>query len=319
MTTDTIVTSQHATSTDIQFRNKFGNKIPEGLHNKFVQAILDVNSMSENTALDTIWTLTFNPEMVLPTFGFTSIESHTTPEEESEKLDFIPEDLVKSFKNELRYQRTLIDKNFPDVSVPDHCKEAFEALNNATAKDIVTSVIVFSACSALVNCYTEDSINRTLVLLKNPCENNFFGGIRSLHFSYEEAIYLKPYAPQIAELLSAMWEEKKSRYKPNTPLEKLGQMLQAQQERNAEQQGDQKPIEVMSASNVGNEASANEKEPLPTTSNPLTANAILANPEVFETFLEVCNKVHEAGFDPTLVVAKLEAISKILDGLKDLS
>lgn len=324
MTTDTIVTSQPTTSTEIQFRpKKFGNKIPEELHDKFVQAVLAVNSMTEDEALDTIWKLTYNPELVLRAFGFTSIEPTTTSEAETENvhleshedLDFISEDIIKSFRNELRYQRTLIDTNFPEISVPDSCKEAFEALNNATAKDIITSVIVFSACSAHVNCYTEDTINRSLALLKSPCEKNFFGGIRSLHFSYEEALSLKSYAPQIAELLSAMWKEKKSRYKPNTPLEKLGQLLQKRQELNAEQQ----PVEVPTNSKIGDEEAKAEEEPSSATSNLLTANAILANLEVFESFLEGCNKVKKAGFDPALVVSKLEAISKILDGLKDLS
>ena len=319
MNNDIIITSQPITSTDIQFRpKKFGDKIPEGLHDKFVQAVLSVNSMTEETALNTIWKLTYKPELVLRTFGFTSIDPATVSEEEAENVDFISEDLVKSFRNELRYQRNLIS-NFPEVSVPDSCKEAFEAFNNATGQDIITTVSVFRACSALVNCYTEDTISRTLALLKNPREENYFGGIRSLHFGYEEALYLKPYAQQIADLFSAMWEAKRKLSKPNTPMENLGQMLQEHQGRSTEQQNAQQPAEaeVPTAPETPKvEEAKPEENASETVSRQLTSSDVVANPEVFEAFLDVCNKVKDAGFDPVEVASKLDAISKILDAFR---
>lgn len=93
----------------------------------------------------------------------------------------IPSDMIEPLRNELRYQRKKVHPNFLIVNYPSGCKEAFNALLNATGDSILT----YEAC---IHCYqvcylaNDIEINRILYLLGCTKKENIFGGIRSLRF-----------------------------------------------------------------------------------------------------------------------------------------
>lgn len=326
-------TSNPVMTTNIQLRTKFSTKIPEGLHERFVQIVSKVNSMSEYKALSTLWKLTYNPSETLRSFGLTSDKDYAEDETLPFKgFDFIPEELIIPLRNELRYQRTLVIPNFPEHSVSEKWYEAFEALKNATGQDMITCVIILDKCNNALAYFPDIEIEHSIDLLNNPLDNKLFGGIRNLRFNYDEANYLKPYATHIAALLSAMLEEKKLHSKPNTPMSGLGKLIEEKgfllEETSAEEATN--VVKTASIENVDViEESCEEDAPAPEenvaeSTSPsenvlqITARTILDNMEVLENFLSAFKKLEEVGFNPSEVISKLDAISKNLESIKAL-
>lgn len=351
------ITASATQTQEVNFRSKFETLIPEGLREKFAEAIRSMNKMENEEAFNLLWLLTYNPEAGIQKFGFTSIDPASVQAENigdendeakyestvSNDLTFISDDIVRTFRNELRYQRTLVHKDFRslvEVEVPESCKEAYKALYSATGGDVTTSVVAFEACLTACRYFDKQSIRRSLALLGNPKEQNSFGGIRSLAFSYDEANYLKPYAVQLHDLLSALWKEKKVHDDfPNLPLAGIGQMLKekgvvltdthevsAKPVENAESSTE---TDVPTESNEAFEPepdvdiASQEITPQGVTVTPVTAAAVLENAGVFEYFLETYVKFEKAkqmlqhhGFDPTEVASKADAILKGLDAFK---
>lgn len=217
------------TSMPIQFRAKFQKQlvsIPENICKKISSVTAKfVFSDDDSACLDTLWLMTVDPVESVKVFGL-SVDPNTIPEsyentekEVSESNAIIPFSLVMALRNELRYQRKQKNPSFMELYIPESCKEAFKALSNATADPIVT-VVAVNHCYEVCQSSADDSIERILFLLGNDRESLFFGGIRSLWFGRKEAMVLKPYAKQLHDLLSAIYQEKlaNSANFVNTPL-----------------------------------------------------------------------------------------------------
>lgn len=332
---------------EIKFRTKFENMIPEGLCEKFIESARVTNSKDPESAVALLWQLTYNPESGINTFGFTTIDP-TSPVENvmvddgetkaPKPLTLIPENIVRPFRNELRYQYELSNKGFHllEIDVSESCKEAYKALFVATGSDAITSMICYDACLKLCKSSDEQSVERCIALLGNQKDQNLFGGIRSLHFGYHEANYLKPYAAQLHVLLSALWEEEKSLKKAfsNHPMGALGQMLEEEgvvlpETTVPEPAKASEPAKAPApAQQVAKESGKAKEIPAPAIGlskggKPVTASAIMANKEIFENFLDAkekfklaVNAIEKVGFDRREVVEKAEAISKILEAFQ---
>ena len=325
--TQPTVNTRNRNTAEINFRTKFENMIPEGMHSQFEKAVRTMNSMESEKALSLLWTLTYNPEAGTNTFGFTTIDPSSTVEnimvdetKPDKVLTLIPNNLVRPFRNELRYQYDLANKgsNLLDIYIPDSCKEAYKALYVAT-DDPITSVVAFEACLAVCKSSDEQSVERCIALLGNPKEQNFFGGIRSLHFGYDAANYLKPYATQLCNLVSALWEEEKAHHNisSNLPMAKLGEMLQTNGVILPEDNIVETEVKTATCSNQEPSRVQHEE------ATHVTASAITANKELFEKFLlakdlfaSAVKSLEEAGFDRDEVAEKAEAISKILEAFQ---
>ena len=168
-------------------------------------------------------------------------------------------------------------------------------------------------------------INRLLFLLKSDKENNYYGGIRSLFFSYDEADYLKPYHVEIHDMLNALHEHYKNQCgttSKNLPFEGLANLIE---DAGMDLPFDLEAVPTQTADEViqefldATEPESPAEEPVVVISGflCLTAEAILANKDVFESFiksddLNVLFQLGQLGFDLNEVVAKKDKIIALL-------
>ena len=315
------------TSMPIQFRAKFQKQlvsIPENIRKK-ISSVTEkfVFSDDDSACLDTLWLMTVNPVESVKVFGL-SVDPNTIPEsyektekEVSESNAIIPFSLVMALRNELRYQRKQKNPSFMELYIPESCKEAFKALSNATADPIVT-VVAVNHCYEVCQSSADDSIERILFLLDNDRESLFFGGIRSLWFGRKEALVLKPYAKQLHDLLSAIYQEKlaNSANFVNTPLAgKLQAWCDAHPDsftashNEEETEGDNiKTSKNITASNIVEDADKLAD----------ILQVINENKELFNDFIVTYNKIVDIGYKPEEVLDKAAAIQAILNAAKQL-
>lgn len=343
------------TSMPIQFRAKFQKQlvsIPENIGKK-ISSVTEkfVFSDDDSACLDTLWLMTVDPVGV-KVFGL-SVDPKTIPEsyektekEVSESNAIIPFSLVMALRNELRYQRKQKNPSFMELYIPESCKEAFKALSNATADPIVT-VVAVNHCYEVCQSSADDSIERILFLLDNDRESLFFGGIRSLWFGRKEAMVLKPYAKQLHDLLSAIYQEKlaNSANFVNTP---LAGKLQAWRDAHpdsltASYNEDvtekesmlsaeiQEPIADIPESTKTPNEKETEGDDIKTFKNITASNivedadkladilqVINQNTELFKAFIATYNKIVDIGYKPEEVLDKASAIQAILNAAKQL-
>lgn len=342
------------TSMPIQFRAKFQKQlvsIPENICKKISSVTAKfVFSDDDSACLDTLWLMTVEPVTSVKVFGL-SIDPNTIPEsygntekEVSESNAIIPFSLVMALRNELRYQRKQKNPSFMELYIPESCKEAFKALSNATADPIVT-VVAVNHCYEVCQSSADDSIERILFLLDNDRESLFFGGIRSLWFGRKEAMVLKPYAKQLHDLLSAIYQEKlaNSANFVNTPLAgKLQAWCDAhpdsltvshnEEEKEAMFSAEiQEPIADIPESTKTPNEEETEGDNIKTFKNITASNivedadkladilqVINENKELFNDFIVTYNKIVDIGYKPEEVLDKAAAIQAILNAAKQL-
>ena len=344
------------TSMPIQFRAKFQKQlvsIPENICKKISSVTAKfVFSDDDSACLDTLWLMTVDPVESIKVLGL-SVDPKTIPEsyektekEVSESNAIIPFSLVMALRNELRYQRKQKNPSFMELYIPESCKEAFKALSNATADPIVT-VVAVNHCYEVCQSSADDSIERILFLLDNDRESLFFGGIRSLWFGRKEAMVLKPYAKQLHDLLSAIYQEKlaNSANFVNTP---LAGKLQAWRDAHpdsltASYNEDvtekesmlsaeiQEPITDIPESTKTPNEKETEGDNIKTFKNITASNivedadkladilqVINQNTELFKAFIATYNKIVDIGYKPEEVLDKAAAIQAILNAAKQL-
>lgn len=327
------------TEAPIEFRKeKFADHITTELAASLIPVVQDFNKKSDMAALGLLWKLTIQPEATLKTFGITTVNAETpdvTPEqlEAVKGMLYVPAEVVDRFRNELRYQYAVAHPGFPEVSYPDSCAQAYKALNNATVKDHVTCAIILDHCKTVIMNRTQEEIDRAIGLLNNPKDTCAFGGVRSLSFRAEEANYLKRYAPKIAALLKALDDDKKSHMTPadtaeedgNRPFAGLAKQLEEKgfvlaEDPVADSTADDNDSKGTAAETVELEEDLNDLElPASTISEPLTLDTIQQNQDAISAFIAAYQQLEDRGIDPFTVIAKSDAISKLLEGIKGLA
>ena len=263
----------------IKFRTKFDKRLQscsEDLKRKIEEATNTfAKGMSNDQCFDLLWLMTYDPAKALNSFGL--------------EPDSIPEHLVLPWRDELRYQHSLVQKDFFQPAITsENCKAAYQKLLNVSGS--------FQ-------------------------EVNYFGGLRTLHFDKSESAMLKPYAAQIHDLLEAIWNDTLLRKasEVNTPLAApLKRWLQDHSVDTVDTAEQEPDIVVETASATGipslptpkNECNEHSAE------SSLTVMDIMANESLFEKFLGVCQELEKAGYSARMVVGKLDAISSILEASK---
>ena len=262
--------------------------------------------MSNDQCFDLLWLMTYDPAKALNSFGL--------------EPDSIPEHLVLPWRDELRYQHSLVQKDFFQPAITsENCKAAYQKLLNVS--DMIVAAVVYNKCFRLTQYADESYIERTLYLLGSFQEVNYFGGLRTLHFDKSESAMLKPYAAQIHDLLEAIWNDTLLRKasEVNTPLAApLKRWLQDHSVDTVDTAEQEPDIVVETASATGipslptpkNECNEHSAE------SSLTVMDIMANESLFEKFLGVCQELEKAGYSARMVVGKLDAISSILEASK---
>lgn len=331
-----ITTNAH----EIKFRNKFASKLPEELTETVTEAIRQVNSLSPQKALDTLWSLTCNPEETLQRLGMTTDKALSEGEDSLLRLPkLIPEELIIPLRNELRYQRTCVDKSFGKITVSDSLKDAFDAFYDAISQDDITALAVLNNCQKFVHHFDDRAMNRCIALLSSNKENFVFGGLRTIMFDFNEANYLLPFAEAIKHLLNTMYEDHLQERRGNSPFACLASMLDGMNAEEETEQPSDIPFEenvvATDSSDVPSEENAVETAEIPCTTEEETATEegptkediskqtvsalnIAANAKLFGDFLNAYNRLKDANFDPEEVISKMDAISSILESFKAL-
>ena len=300
---------------DVQFRTKFQKKLADysdELQLKLQQATMRFIGMDNNTCHEILWSMTYDPANAINRFGMILQSEQVSFEgkEEGKKPEIlIPETLILPWRNELRYQRSIINKNFLVVDVPESCQTAYQALLDMS--DPIVTVAAYNACWQVCQYISQENFDRSLYLLRSPKEEFFFGGIRNIGFTRQQSVYLKPYAFQLSNLLEALWNEKCSQgaADANTPMkEQLQQWLEKHNEENPEESN---PLPPTNSKNTEEATVNNEKA--------ITVGNIYADEALFEKFLAIWQELQEAGYNCNKVVGKLDVIAKILEASKLLS
>jgi len=195
----------------IKFRSKFEKLIKNDAYEMATEIFKKFLKQNFTDALELLWQMTYD-------------WSSLSMSEVNIFNDTISDELITSFRNELRHQYSKIHPDFLEPDVPATCEEAFKTLKQHS--DIIIANVVYAHCLLHLD-YYEDT-DRILFLLNHAEEKNYYGGIRSLHFSCEEASYLKPYHSLIHDLFKAMSEyhTNKSDVPMNTPFANLNQKLE---------------------------------------------------------------------------------------------
>lgn len=302
-------------SISFTFRSKFEKLLNDENRPIITAAFEKFCKLGPDSARCLLWRLTFNTDI-----------ASTALVELGLNAEIIPLDKISTFRNELRSQYEQLRSNFLEVDVPSECQEAFASLKNHT--DAIVANVVYEHCQSRVY-GDEDMINRLLFLLSSDKENHFYGGIRSLYFSYEEADYLKPYHIQIHDMLNALHEHYKNQCGTalkNLPFEGLAGLIEEAGielpfdfKEVAQEACDEAIEEFLAEMEAEAPIEAPAEEPAQTDSGfkPLTADAIIASKELFDKFvksedLNILCQIGKLGFDLNEVVAKKDKITTLL-------
>ena len=174
-----------ANNSEIKFRTKFDIVTDEN-RSEINFVFREFFKETPEDAYDVLWELTYGSERAL---------------KEAEKLG-IPNEKIQLFRNELRSQYEKREE-LPTPWLFGKVSDAFEELKKKSDE-----IVAYIVHQHIVESLYIEGFDRTLFLLSNAEEKNYFGGIRSLRFSKEEAAYLKTFHAEIGKLAKAMYEEK---------------------------------------------------------------------------------------------------------------
>ncbi len=249
----------------INFRTKFKKLF--SLHLSLLETIFHSLLHEDPTFIvNLLWKMTYDPKNIIYDEKYISIMASFPVDDSKQML---------SIRNELRYQYSIVSPNFLDVPENESIKNSISELSNIC--DEIVAFIVYKHCKEFSS-YTREEIERCLYLLKNPNENYFFGGIRTLKFGLTEADYLKPYASIIGNILESIYNESQDGKTFNDK-------------------------EIYCQEGVISVNDNNCK---------LTAKSILEYKSDIESFLSAAEKIEKLGFDVQLILSKRTDIDKLL-------
>ena len=181
---------------NIEFRNKIKKKFPSEL-SLLAEIFQELLQEGTNFIISLLWKMSFDPNNQLYNNCFETVLANLPAK--------TPEETIL-LRNELRHQYNLICPGFLSVQVSETANPCLEKL--VKSSDEIIAYVVCSHCKDF-SCETESEVKRCIYLLRSTEDNNIFGGIRSLRFWPAEANFLKPYASKIADLLEAIYKERK--------------------------------------------------------------------------------------------------------------
>lgn len=304
---------------NFNFRSKFKKLLTEDIKSSdILDAFAKFCSLGPDTVSNLLWYLTYSENSAVITFNTLGLDFECIP--------------AIQLRNELRHQYNIIHPGFLTIELTSQeVREAYETLKAKT--DLIVSNVVYHHCCSK-KFLTEYEITRIIYLLSSDDDKNFFGGIRSLGFTKDESLYLKPFHEEIGNLFKALYDANQQNSK-NLPFKDVQQFVTTTStEASVENQAETSvkgQVEVSAKnSELPIESSHEEAEqdsvtPLSTTSfRQLTAVAILANADTFTSFAKgndfnSLTSLVTAGFDLNQVMSKKEKISNFLDAVAALN
>lgn len=295
----------------MKFRTKFLKKLSEtGVAESIIAMAFSVAmEMDENPFFWLLWKLCFEPckEKALGQLWLT-----TNVDSASEGLEFIPDELVRPLRNELRYQYQQVHKSFLEGYDSNN-----EELYNAMGKDIIlTAGICRRLFKYLMTHESPEDRSKVIFLLNSDKENNVFGGLRKIGFTKAEAEVFLPKAGVIASAFEKMVADDTETQKhlaqegaPMTskPFAGLGEMIDTSTLSDASPKTEEPQDE---------ESSQDEAEE---TSSKLDAQVVLDNIECLERFYRAVSELRKAGIDPSAALAGETKIQALISSVVALS
>ncbi len=301
--------------TKTKFRTKFQkNFVNVGNIESIKETFERFYKLSEEEALQILWRMTYSEAEALTVLGELNL-SHVIPVEK-----------VQLLRNELRYQYQNVYPDFmricdfSDVMNPEMIAQAQEDLFELGGKsDRIIASVILKKCKELIKEQGACSffMDKTLYLLKNEEEKNFFGGIRCLKFDPIEADFLKPFHMYIFKLLSIMYDNMRDDILPGGENCDTDDLPFIGGESCVDESAKR---EVYAAERVKLEETEAELK----AKTPLTAEAIIANKEIFTYFIMSNDwnrliPIAEAGYDLNEVMEKRGKIKNLLEAANALS
>lgn len=288
----TSINANNTSTSSIQFRSKFKNLVTDENRQIITSVFEDFCQLDPTTdeARDILWGLTYSYSSscaILKRFGLDCKECN----------EFIDAENILKLRDELRHQYEKINNGYLLSDVPQECLSEFNEF--AKKADTITASVVYEHCLYHLSL---DDVVRTLFLLKSDMENYYFGGIRNLGFTIQEAEYLKCFSILIYNLLKVM-----SDYMENNKNTKCAPELPF-------------TFEIPAAETFQPEQPSDVKLRF----KALNSESILEQKELFNTFIQskdmnILLKIGSLDFDLNKVLAKIDAISKVLcaDGKRE--
>ena len=296
----------------IRFRNKFLKKLSEtGVAESIIATAFSVAmGMDENPFFWLLWKLCFEPckEKALGQLWLT-----TNVDSASENLEFIPDELVRPLRNELRYQYQQVHKSFLEGYDSNN-----EELYKAMEQDIIlTAGICRRLFKYLMTHKSLEDRSKVIFLLNSDKENNVFGGLREIGFTKAEAEVFLPKAGVIASTFEKMVAddaktqkhlEQKGAPMTSKPFAGLGELIGTSTLSDASPEDEEPQNE---------EPSQDEAEE--TSSSKLDARVVLDNIKCFEQFYGAVSELRKAGIDPFAALEEETKIQALISSVVALS
>lgn len=295
----------------IRFRNKFLKKLSEtGVAESIIATAFSVAmGMDENPFFWLLWKLCFEPckEKALGQLWLT-----TNVDFVSEELEFIPDELVRPLRNELRYQYQQVHKSFLEGYDSNN-----EELYKAMEQDIILTAGIRRRLFKYLMTHSLEDRSNVIFLLNSDKENNVFGGLRKIGFTKAEAEVFLPKAGVIASTFEKMVAddaktqkhlEQKGAPMTSKPFAGLGELIGTSTLSDAFPEDEEPQNE---------EPSQDEAEE--TTSSKLDARVVLDNIKCFEQFYGAVSELRKAGIDPFAALEEETKIQALISSVVALS
>ena len=286
----------------IEFRSKFKKLLPEDIKSSdILDAFQRFCALQPNEAINLLWCLTYSENSAEIAFNIIGLS-----------FQYIP---IIELRNELRHHYNNFHPGFLTIeATSQEVQEAYNTLKKKT--DLIVSHIVYKHCN-LRMFLVETEINRIIYLLNSDKENYFFGGIKALGFSSEEATFLKNSHKEISNLFKAMYDANQQDSK-NLPFLEAKQLVITATTDSL--------VENQTENSTKNESEVSDSaENLPVGDShykPITAEEILANKDIFTSFaknnFEALSLLQSTGFDLNQVMSKKVQISNFIDAVEAL-
>jgi len=319
---------ENNTFSDIIFRTKFSKHIQcDTEHDVFVSAFQKFLSLDKNSAIEMILQMSYD--------SCSEVLWKIVLDPES-----ISEEMYAALRSELRHQYEKFHRPSSKDSIHFWAgvseiaeKEKAQLMDLSGQTNIVVAAVVYNNCHNYILRKSLENIERVGFLLSANKEQLHYGGLCELGFAPKESNYLKTFHEQIYNLFNVMFENRKEQKVELTqkPFANLEQQIKSA--------GNDLPFTF--GPEDTDESPANQTDEIqeevlpeeipveePTVCIPtfisITAENVLEQKAVFSAFainrdMSSLIQLNQLGFDLNQVVAKEEAITKLLKAAEALN
>lgn len=122
----------------------------------------------------------------------------------------LPRTIIPLLRNEMRYQRKKLHKNFMEVNVFGECRATFKKLRGLLS-DSIAAFAVYSHCKRVCSIHSNEWIEQLLKQLQSKEIADHCKGIAGLGFGVLETYHLLPHAKKISDFVEAFKKDKRNK------------------------------------------------------------------------------------------------------------